>query len=121
MHGVVSKMQSLPRGGLLVQGGLDEGKMISLFDGITSIGRSPLSDVVVDEPSVSRQHAAIQIETDGSWISDLDSHNGTFVNGARIGQTRQRLSNWDRIQLGGMETHWVFMESQETIDVPKPT
>ena len=114
-------MRSVPRAVLLVQGGPDEGKMISLFDGVTSIGRSLLNDVVVDEPRVSRQHAAIQIDADGFWISDLDSRNGTFVNEMRIGQERQRLSHWDRIQLGGKDTRWVFMESQETIDVPKPT
>ncbi|MCH8141488.1 MAG: FHA domain-containing protein [Proteobacteria bacterium] len=69
---------------MLVQGGLDEGNMISLFDGVTSIGRSLLNDIVVDELPVSRQHAAIQIDADGFWISDLDSRNGTFVNGEPI-------------------------------------
>ena len=56
----------------------------------------------------------------GYWIADLGSRNGTFVNGVQVGQDGQRLNNWDRVELGGMETHWVFMESQDTVEVQRP-
>ena len=70
---------------------------------------------------MSRQHATIRGDASGFWISDLGSSNGTFVNGSRVNQEPQKLRNWDRIELGGMPMHWVFMESQDTIDSPIAT
>ena len=105
---------------LLIQGGPNEGGMISLSDGMIIIGRSALSDIVVDEQGISRQHAGVRGDREGFWISDLGSRNGTFVNGVRIGQDPQRLRNFDRIELGGMAVHWVFMESQDTVEVQRP-
>ena len=115
----VSTMATVPRAALMVQGGPAEGRMVPLSDGTTTIGRTSLTDIVVDEAGVSRQHAVIRGDSEGFWISDLGSRNGTFVNEARVGQEPQRLRNWDRIELGGMTTHWVFMESQETVEVPQ--
>ena len=112
---------STPRAVLLVQGGPGEGSTIPLPEGTSVIGRTSLNDITVDEPGISRQHTAIRGDESGFWISDLGSRNGTFVNGNRVGQEPQRLRNWDRIELGGMTTHWIFMESQDTIDVPRPT
>jgi DNA-binding NtrC family response regulator len=48
------------------------------------IGRSETADLRIDDPSVSRQHACITIEGDAITLVDLGSHNGTFVNGARV-------------------------------------
>lgn len=49
-----------------------------------SIGRTPGCDLVIDDPLVSRRHAVIE-QADGALrIDDLDSHNGTFVNGKRV-------------------------------------
>jgi hypothetical protein len=48
------------------------------------IGRHPECDVVVPTPGASRQHAAVRFEN-GDWIlEDLNSGNGTFVNGVRV-------------------------------------
>ena len=105
---------------LLVQGGPNEGAMVPLAEGISIMGRATLSDIVIEGTGVSRQHASIRGAADGYWIADLGSRNGTFVNGAQIGQEGQRLNNWDRIELGGMETHWVFMESQDTVELQRP-
>lgn len=105
---------------LLIQGGPNEGGMISLSDGMAIIGRSAFSDIVVDEQGISRQYAGVRGDREGFWISDLGSRNGTFVSGVRIGQEPQRLRNFDRIELGGMSTHWVYMESQDTIEMSRP-
>ena len=112
--------QSMPRAALLVQGGDKDGESIPLGDGSIVIGRSALNDIEVDAPGISRQHAVITGTSSGYTIADLDSRNGTFVNGERIGQEARRLRTWDRIELGGMETHWVFMMSDETIDIRRP-
>ena len=90
--------------------------------GMVILGRSALNDLLLDEPGVSRQHAGIRGDAEGFWIADLGSRNGTFVNGERFGEEPRRLRNMDRIELGGTDarSHWVFMQSQATIEMPRP-
>jgi hypothetical protein len=65
---------------------------------ITTIGRWADNDVVVDDRWVSRYHARIERQDDRYVIEDLDSKNGTFVNGQRItGPTV--LSDGDQVQV----------------------
>jgi DNA-binding winged helix-turn-helix (wHTH) protein len=55
----------------------------------TLLGRDPSAGVCIDHRSVSRRHARISIDAEGAVLSDLDSRNGTFLNGRRIdGPTR---------------------------------
>jgi two-component system cell cycle response regulator len=64
------------------------------------IGRSPQCQVHVDEDGVSRRHAQIELTTEGNvQIVDLESRNGTFVNGAPV--SRVLLRDGDKIQIGG--------------------
>jgi hypothetical protein len=54
------------------------------------LGRHHACDVVLDEPSVSRQHARL-VFRDGSWVlQDLESTNGTIVNGSLVGRCALR-------------------------------
>jgi hypothetical protein len=63
------------------------------------IGRSRQSDVVVDDPNVSRQHAEIR-PRGGSWVlTDLGSTNGSVLNGRRI-DSPEVLKPGDRIEIG---------------------
>lgn len=62
------------------------------------IGRYPFCDIVLPSHSVSRQHARIMRESDGYYIEDLNSLNGTFVNGQRVG-VRMRLRDQDQIHV----------------------
>jgi pSer/pThr/pTyr-binding forkhead associated (FHA) protein len=65
------------------------------------IGRHRSCDVVLSSDAVSRRHARIFFR-DGGWIlQDLESTNGTMVNGVRVG--RCRLAPGDRIRLGTEE------------------
>ena len=107
---------------LLVRGGPEEGNSITLREGMTIMGRAALNDIVVDQPGVSRQHAGIRGDSEGFWLADLGSRNGTFVNGEQLPADPRRLRNFDRIELGGTDSavHWVFMESQATMDMPSP-
>jgi DNA-binding winged helix-turn-helix (wHTH) protein len=57
---------------------------VPLVHGDNLIGRDPESHVCIDEPSVSRRHAAVSTSADGAVLRDLGSRNGTFVNGRRI-------------------------------------
>lgn len=63
-----------------------------------SVGRSEGSDVMLADPSVSRQHAVIEIEDGRPFVRDLQSKNGTFVNGERV--ERNLLSEGDGVRFG---------------------
>ena len=65
------------------------------------VGRHDICDVMVGHPSVSRRHARLTFR-DGHWVlRDLDSTNGTRVNGRRV--VRCRLEPGDRLSLGSAE------------------
>jgi hypothetical protein len=78
------------------------GDRYPLLGSLTVIGRDESADIVVDDAGVSRRHSEIRVTTDGphlvTSIRDLNSTNGTFVNGDRI--TSQRLEDGDRVTLG---------------------
>lgn len=74
------------------------GRMWRLSPGRTVIGRSTQATIVLDDPSVSKQHAAITWNGTDAAIEDLGSTNGTFVDGAHI--SRAKLTSPATIRLG---------------------
>ncbi|MEO5378055.1 MAG: FHA domain-containing protein [Magnetococcus sp. DMHC-6] len=64
----------------------------------TAIGRTSENEIILDNPAVSRSHAAIVRKGDKYLLEDLDSRNGTFVNGQRI--QRHELQDGDSILVG---------------------
>jgi pSer/pThr/pTyr-binding forkhead associated (FHA) protein len=68
-----------PHFNLEVQGAGPEGKIFQLSDGKNLIGRSPQCEIVIDDPSVSRQHAVIAVQAGRILLKDLASRNHTFV------------------------------------------
>lgn len=74
-----------------------------LSGGVRTIGRATGADFILDAPLVSRVHCRLTALPDGELeVKDLDSTNGTFVNGARI-ETATRLSPGDRLGVGRVE------------------
>ena len=70
-------------------------------DAVLRAGRLGTLEVVLDDSSVSRRHAEVRADADGGWsVRDLDSTNGTFVNGVRVGPDGHRLRPRDVIQFG---------------------
>jgi len=63
------------------------------------LGRSPDNDVCLPDPEASRLHALLRCADDGWEVYDLDSRNGTWFNGVRIGRPTP-LRAGDTIQLG---------------------
>ena len=63
------------------------------------IGRSDTCDIYIDDTKLSRQHFVIENENGNFYIMDLQSRNGTMLNGIRI-NSRQRLSSGDKIMAG---------------------
>jgi adenylate cyclase len=67
----------------------------------TSIGRELKNDVILDDPRVSRYHAVVTRSKEGVTFRDLESGNGSFVNGQRIpGNVEFKLAEGDQIKLG---------------------
>jgi len=70
--------------------------------GVRTVGRATGADFIVDAALVSRVHCRLTALPDGELeVRDLDSTNGTFVNGERV--DRARLADGDRLQVGRLE------------------
>lgn len=120
------KLQKLaPSGGegrafLLVLDGPRAGRLHLLGDDDMLIGRSDSADISLADSAVSNDHARVIRRRDGYYLIDLDSRNGTLLNGVLISE--RKLRKRDRIQIG--ETALVFLEegapeSTVTVSVPR--
>ena len=88
-------------------------KTVNLKVGAVSIGRSDDNDIHLKDSTVSSQHAKIVTYFEASYIEDLDSTNGTFVNGKKV--QKHILNPGDVISVG---THTLKVESEQvTADV----
>ncbi len=94
---------------LIRSGGGREGETITLDTDVLTIGRSPHSDIFLDDVTVSRHHARVIRDESGFLVEDLNSLNGTYVNRKRI--ERHRLTEDDELQIGKFKL--AFLEPGE--------
>jgi pSer/pThr/pTyr-binding forkhead associated (FHA) protein len=89
-------------GWLVIRSGPRVNQQLKLRAGSNIVGRDGRkAQLVVEEPSVSGEHAKIRYENGVFVIYDLASTNGTYVNGHRV--EKQRLMDNDLVRLGRME------------------
>jgi pSer/pThr/pTyr-binding forkhead associated (FHA) protein len=85
------------------------GKLVVSLDGVvikevqitkdkTTLGRRPYNDIVIDNLAVSGEHAVLQMVGADVFIEDLNSTNGTYINGKAV--KKQLLSHNDTIEIG---------------------
>jgi len=85
------------------------GKLVVSLDGVvikevqitkdkTTLGRRPYNDIVIDNLAVSGEHAVLQMAGAEVFIEDLNSTNGTYINGKAV--KRQLLANNDTVEIG---------------------
>src|SRR5437764_13476305 len=87
---------------------LDEGDEFPLNSAPVTVGRGGQNDLVLTgDEFASARHARVEVRGDGAWVQDLESTNGTFVNGARVAGAR-RLEAGDVLRVG--ETDLVVEE-----------
>ena len=73
------------------------------------IGRNKNSQIILNNSTISKDHAIIEFDEDYiATIKDLNSSNGTFVNGEKLKNTPMRLRSGDKITFGRDETEYVF-------------
>ncbi len=81
---------------------------VLLHEGENLIGRDPEAGVRIDSNFVSRHHSLIVVTGGSATIEDLDSKNGTFLNGRRLEEALP-LSHGDRITLGRLAKRYRFV------------
>jgi hypothetical protein len=100
-------------------------KMIVSIDGVvikevqltkdrTTLGRRPYNDIVIDNLAVSGEHAALQMAGHEVYLEDLDSTNGTYINGKSI--KKQLLQNGDAVEVGKYKIKFVSDVASESFD-----
>jgi pSer/pThr/pTyr-binding forkhead associated (FHA) protein len=91
-------------------------KMIVSIDGVvikevqltkdrTTLGRRPYNDIVIDNLAVSGEHAVLQMTGTEVHLEDLNSTNGTYVNGKAV--KKQLLQNNDTVEIGKYKIKYV--------------
>ncbi|WP_052546705.1 FHA domain-containing protein [Enhygromyxa salina] len=83
---------------LVVKDGPNAASQFRISNELSSIGRHPDSDLLLDDGTVSRRHAEIRLEGSEFEIIDVGSLNGTYVNREPV--DAQALASGDEIQLG---------------------
>jgi pSer/pThr/pTyr-binding forkhead associated (FHA) protein len=81
-------------------------RMHDIGEDVVTVGRSPESDIFLDDVTVSRTHAELERSTKGYRIRDVGSLNGTYVNRVRVDAVD--LRNGDEIQIGKYRFKFVF-------------
>jgi len=81
------------------------GDTFGIGGGIT-VGRGDGSDIIIKDSFASTRHARIYLREEQYWLEDLDSTNGTFLNGVWVKQPIV-LANGDRIRIGGITFQFV--------------
>ena len=80
-------------------------KEVQLTKDKTTLGRRPYNDIVIDNLAVSGEHAVLQMTGNEVVLEDLNSTNGTYLNGKAI--KKQQLQNGDSIEIGKYKIKFV--------------
>ena len=78
------------------------------------IGRAPDCDLVLEHASISREHAEIRGEADGWRLHDLGSKNGSFVDGAKVGDAALAATRW--LRLGDVHCEFALFDAAQAIN-----
>jgi pSer/pThr/pTyr-binding forkhead associated (FHA) protein len=95
---------------VVVHRGANKGSRYLISEERTSIGRSPESEIFLDDVTVSRSHAVIERNGSGFALNDLGSLNGTYINNQSL--KTSPLTSGDEIQIG--KFHLIFISARNT-------
>ncbi|MFT3928041.1 MAG: GGDEF domain-containing protein [Myxococcales bacterium] len=97
---------------LLVVKGPHAGEVLTVEGSHAVIGRGLEADLRIEDPSLSRTHARFDREGDTLAVTDLESRNGTFVEGQRL-TARHRLKSGELITLGSVVLRFALHDAEE--------
>ncbi|HEY8048239.1 MAG TPA: FHA domain-containing protein [Ramlibacter sp.] len=100
-------------------------KMIVSIDGVvikevqltkdrTTLGRRPYNDIVIDNLAVSGEHAVLQMSGNEVYLEDLNSTNGTYINGKAV--KKQLLANNDTVEIGKYKIKFIHEQAGPTYE-----
>jgi len=102
---------------IVVRSGPLKGRRYPLRTAVVNVGRADYNDIVIPEGSVSTNHAKIQ-RREGIWVLvDLDSTNGTMVDGERVFDDEVPLAPGALLRFGDVQC--VFEPTDDSIDAPR--
>ena len=98
------------------------GKLVVSLDGVvikevhitkdkTTLGRRPYNDIVIDNLAVSGEHAVLQLVGGTIFIEDLNSTNGTYINGKAV--KKQLLQHNDTVEIGKYKIKFLAEEGSD--------
>ena len=98
------------------------GKLVVSLDGVvikevqitkdkTTLGRRPYNDIVIDNLAVSGEHAVLQMVGNDVFIEDLNSTNGTYINGKAV--KKQLLAHNDTVEIGKYKIKYLVDENAD--------
>jgi pSer/pThr/pTyr-binding forkhead associated (FHA) protein len=98
------------------------GKLVVALDGVvikevqitkdkTTLGRRPYNDIVIDNLAVSGEHAVLQMIGADVFIEDLNSTNGTYINGKAV--KKQLLAHNDTVEIGKYKIKYVVADGTD--------
>jgi pSer/pThr/pTyr-binding forkhead associated (FHA) protein len=86
-------------------------KEVQLTKDKTTLGRRPYNDIVIDNLAVSGEHAVLQMVGADVFIEDLNSTNGTYINGKAI--KKQLLTHNDTVEIGKYKIKYLVDEAAD--------
>jgi pSer/pThr/pTyr-binding forkhead associated (FHA) protein len=95
------------------------GKTYDLVLDSTTIGRGPDNAIRIEDSTISHHHATIQLNGTEVILRDLNSTNGTRVNGQKI--TEAKLSHGDTVRFGKIELRFEGAPKKTTAPLPTPS
>jgi CRP-like cAMP-binding protein len=103
---------------IIAEEGLTKG-MVFILESRLTIGRGEESDIRLNHSTVSRQHTLVYLENGQAFVQDMESRNGTYLNGERI--DRATLSSGDIVWVGDVALRFLQAQDQDVIDVGSET
>ncbi len=98
---------------VVVISGPSKGTIVRMSGNQLSVGRDPANNLCLPDRAVSRKHFAISETDAGFHLVDLESHNGTFVNGIPV--RRKLLGHGDTIRIGQCELVFLITEDERLV------
>jgi DNA-binding NtrC family response regulator len=100
---------------LQVTGGPSAGLSYGSASETIRVGSHPRCDLVIDDPTVSRFHCEIELDAEGARITDLDSRNGTLIDGVAV--LRAPLADGARLRIGRTRIEVVLGAKRRQLEV----